>query len=180
MKGILKMGIYLKQLSEDDGMEIYDMLQGIEKDDSGFTNAVKDMPYEDYRLWLKENVGYSKGIGLADWMVPQTTYWLFDGENPIGCGRIRHYMNEKLKKDSGHIGYAISFPYRGKGYGNKILELLIIECRKMLIKEMQIGVNKANERSNKVVLRNGGLLLKETESKNIYTITVARKEKSGL
>lgn len=92
------MDIYLKQLSENDGRDVYNMLQGIHKNDNGFNNSVKDMPFETFRTWVKDNFGYSQSIGLADWMVPQTTFWLHCDEIPIGCGRIRHYLNEKLKR----------------------------------------------------------------------------------
>lgn len=164
------MSIYLKKLSENDDRQVYDMLQSIEGNDNGFINTVKDMPYEDYIQWLKTNAGYPMGIGLEDWMVPQTTYWLYCDDTPVGYGRIRHYLNENLKKDGGHVGYAISYPYRGIGYGNEILKLLIAECKKMGINEIQIGANKDNERSNKVILRNGGKLCRETDSKNYYII----------
>jgi predicted acetyltransferase len=162
--------IYLKQLSENDGKDIYDMLQRIESNDNGFYNDVKDMTFENYILWLKKNSGYSQSIGLENWMVPQSTYWLYCDKTPIGCGRIRHYLNDNLKKDSGHIGYAISFPYRGKGYGNELLKLLIIECKKMKIEKIQIGVNKNNEKSNKVVLKNGGKIIEEIDKKYIYIV----------
>lgn len=166
------MNCYLRPLSENDGREIYDMLQGIEKEDNGFYNDVNGMPYEDYLSWLKANSGYSKSVGLKSWMVPQTTYWLYRGETPVGCGRIRHFLNDNLRAQSGHIGYAISRAYRGKGYGNEILKLLVPECGNLKIAVIQIGANKDNERSNKIILKNGGKLYKETGAKNIYTIAV--------
>ena len=97
-------------------------------------------------------------------------FWLYKDNIPIGYGRIRHYLNEKLLKDSGHVGYAISSSYRGNGYGNQFLKLLVNECINLEIKRIQIGTNKNNEKSNKIILRNGGKLFKETESKNIYII----------
>ena len=169
------MNVYLKELSKTDGNEVYNMLQGIENNDNGFMNKVKGMSYENYKSWLLENENYSKSIGLQDWMVPQTTFWLFCDEIPVGIGRIRHYLNENLKKDGGHIGYAISSKYRGNGYGNKILELLIKECSKMKIIEIHIGANKENERSNKIIVHNGGELCRETELKNYYIIDMETK-----
>ena len=169
------MNIYLKELSKNDGNEVYDMLQGIENNDNGFMNDVKNMPYENYRSWLIENENYSKGIGLKNGWVPQTTFWLYFEKTPVGIGRIRHYLNENLKKDGGHIGYAISLKHRGNGYGNKFLELLIKECIKMEIFEIHTGANKDNERSNKIILYNRGVLYRETESKNYYLINTKRE-----
>ena len=134
----VELNLFLKQLSKNDNKQIYEMLQKIEKNDNGFHNEVKDMPYEEYLFWIKKNEEYSKNIGLKDWMVPQTTFWLYKDDMPIGYGRIRHYLNEKLIKDSGHVGYAISSPYRGNGYRILFLKLLNDECIKLDIKRIQI------------------------------------------
>jgi len=163
--------LFLKKLSENDGAPIYDMLQGIDSNENGFHNKVKNMPYEQFAGWLRKHVDYSNGIGLLDWMVPETHFWLYYDKTPVGTGRIRHYLNESLKLDGGHIGYAISYPHRGKGYGNEILKLLLIEARKMGIQEVHIGANKDNERSNKVILANCGTMHRETDVKNYYIIT---------
>jgi len=161
----------LRKLSENDGRQIYDMLQGIKSDDNGFHNDVKDMPYEQFADWLIKREGYSNSVGLPDWMVPETHYWLFDEEKPVGYGRLRHYLNENLKIDGGHIGYAISYPFRGKGYGNEILRLLLNKAKEFGIQEVHIGgVNKDNEWSNKIIRKNGGKLHRETENKNYYIL----------
>ena len=139
------MKLYLQKLSITDGRLIYDMLQEIESNANGFYNTVKGMPYDDYKLWLNQNVNISSGIGLEDWMVPQTTYWMFVDEMPVGCGRIRHWLNESLEATGGHIGYAISCLQREKGYGNELLRLLIEECCEMGIECVQVGANKDNE-----------------------------------
>ena len=162
----------LRKLSKNDGREIYDMLQGIKSDDNGFHNDVKDMPYEEFTDWLIKREGYSNNVGLPDWMVPETHYWLFDEEKPVGYGRLRHYLNDNLKIDGGHIGYAISYPFRGNGYGNEILRLLLNEAKEMEILEVHIGANKDNEKSNKVIRANGGELHGETENKNHYVIYI--------
>ncbi|MCL2884036.1 MAG: GNAT family N-acetyltransferase, partial [Oscillospiraceae bacterium] len=75
-------------------------------------------------------------------------------------------------KDGGHIGYAIASPYRGKGYGNELLRLLLVEAGKMCIHEVHVNANKDNEPSNKVIIAHGGRLLRETEEKNYYIISL--------
>jgi len=162
--------IFLKELTPNDGSDVYDMLQGIAKDDNGFMNDVKDMPYDTYTQWLKRHDEIAKGITLPEWMVPQTTFWLYCDSAPVGIGRVRHYVNEALKENGGHIGYAIASPYRGKGYGNEILRLLLIECKNMGIDEVLIDAYNHNEPSNKVICRNGGRLVRETDVKNYYII----------
>jgi|GEM_PF-705530 len=160
----------LRKLSADDGREIYDMLQGIAENDNGFHNSVKDMPYEEFSGWLAKTAGFSESIGLEDWMVPESTFWLYDGDTPVGCGRLRHHLNDTLKKDGGHIGYAISEKFRGKGFGREILPLLLKEAGKMGIAEVHIGANKDNVWSNKIIVKCGAKLVRETDVKCHYVI----------
>ena len=164
--------LYLKRISVDDGVEIYNMLQEISSNDNGFHNKVYGMSYNQFKAWL-ENECFVDNGNLEDWMVPQTSYWLFDDECPLGYGRIRHYLNDKLRETSGHIGYAIRSTERGKGYGNQILFLLLNECRKLNIEKVQIGANSDNTASNKVILKNGGVLFRISKNKNFYHIDLA-------
>ncbi|MCL2605418.1 MAG: GNAT family N-acetyltransferase [Defluviitaleaceae bacterium] len=164
--------LLLKKLTTNDGKEVYDMLQQIESNDHGFMNDVKGMSYDEYTQWLKQNDDCSNNIGLQIGRVPQTTFWLYDGSTPVGIGRIRHYLTDALKENGGHVGYAIASSYRGNGYGNTILKLLLNECREMGIFEILLDPYKHNEASNKVIRNNGGKLFKETDNKNYYTIDI--------
>jgi len=165
--------LHLKQLTAHDGPEVYDMLQGIESNDHGFRNPVKDMPCEQFPHWLRQNAGYARGVGLEDWMVPATAYWLYDGGTPVGFGKLRHRLNDALLENGGHIGYAVSALHRGRGCGNELLRLLLLEARALGIPEALITVDKANVRSNRVVVSNGGRLARETAEKNYYLVNLS-------
>lgn len=79
------------QLSITNGQDEYNMLQDIGKVENGFTNEVKGMSFDDYKLWLVQQDNYSKGENVpVDW-IPQTTYFLYSNKTPVGVGRIRHY-----------------------------------------------------------------------------------------
>ena len=162
--------LYLKKLSTTDGLEVYEMLQEIEGHDNGFRNEVSLLTYQEFKNWLERNENFSKGRELESWMVPQTTFWLYRADTPIGYGRIRHALNENLSKNSGHIGYALGKSHRGKGYGHTFLKLLLKECLSMSIHPIQIGVGIKNFRSNQLVVANGGRLLSVTKNKKIYQI----------
>ena len=161
--------LYLKKLSPTDGFEIYEMLQEIDGNDNGFHNKVCGMSFEQFNDWIKKEFSVDSGE-LEDWMVPQTSYWLYDDNKPVGYGRIRHYLNDKLAETSGHIGYAIRRTERNKGYGNKILSLLLEECKKLGIEKVQIGANTDNIASNKIILKHGGELIRTSNNKNFYHI----------
>lgn len=164
--------IYLSRLSLADGVEIYNMLQEISFNDNGFHNKVCGMSYEQFLEWIKREYLFDTG-NLEDWMVPQTSYWLYDDDKVIGYGRIRHYLNDKLIETSGHIGYAIRSTERGKGYGDRILSLLLEECKKLNISRVQIGTNSDNVASNKIILKHSGVLIRSSNNKNFYYIETA-------
>ena len=168
--GTAAMELYLKKLSTSDGLEVYDMLQEIDGNDNGFKNEVSSFNDQEFKYWLERNENFSKGRELEGWMVPQTTFWLYRCDQPIGYGRIRHALNQNLSENSGHIGYALGKSYRGKGYGHTFLRLLLKECLAMSIHPIQIGVGIENIRSNQLVIANGGMLVSVTKNKKIYQI----------
>ncbi|MBQ4575438.1 MAG: GNAT family N-acetyltransferase [Clostridia bacterium] len=148
---------------------VYDMLQEIGQNENGFHNKACGMSYEEYELWLKHEYAFDCGM-LEDWMVPQTSYWLYDDNLPVGYGRLRHTLNDALRQHSGHIGYAIASSHRGKGYGNAILSLLLEEAQKLGLSEVQVGANCDNLPSNRIILHNGGILVRIEECKKFYKI----------
>ncbi len=75
--------LYLKRISVDDGIEIYNMLQEISSNDNGFHNKVYGMSYNQFKEWLENECSVDHG-NLEDWMVPQTSYWFFDDEGAAG------------------------------------------------------------------------------------------------
>ncbi len=161
--------IFLKRLSLDDDIKIYEMLQEIDSNDNGFHNKVNGMTYEEFGEWLKKEYAVDNGE-LECWMVPQTSYWLYDDEKLVGYGRLRHCLNDNLAQTSGHIGYAIRKSERGKGYGNIILTLLLEECKKLNIEKVQIGANVSNTASNKIIINHNGSLIRCENNKNFYCI----------
>ena len=161
--------IFLKKLSLSDDEKIYDMLQEIACNDNGFHNKVNGMSYKEFKRWLKKEFAVDNRK-FEKWMVPQTSYWLYDDDRPVGYGRIRHCLNENLSQTGGHIGYAIRSSERGKGYGNIILTLLLEECKKLNIEKVQIGANVDNIPSNKIILKHNGILFRCSDNKNFYNI----------
>lgn len=155
----------LRQLSINDGENIYTMLQGIPKTENSFTNPVYGMTYKEFKKWLIKQDQWSRNENLPDGFVAQTIYWLFEHDMPIGIGKIRHELTEHSRKNGGNVGYAISEKYRGKGYGNKILELLLLEARNMNLEEIMLTVDKYNYASKRVIEKNGGQLFNENEKK---------------
>lgn len=164
------MAIYLKQLTIDDDEKIYNMLQTIDRNENEFKNPVKDMTYEEFRCWLIEQDNWSKGINLPHGYVPQTIYWLYDNENPVGIGKIRHKLTEHSSNRGGNIGYAISSIERGKGYGCQLISLLKKKCDEIGVLERLLTVEKYNPISRRAIEKSGGKLIKEDREKWFFKI----------
>lgn len=152
------MSFELRKLSINDGADIYEMLQEIAKDDNGFINSVNGMTFVEYQQWLIQNDAISRGEGLEDWMVPQSVFWLFKDDRPVGFGKVRHSLTNKLRIEGGHIGYAIRPAERNKGYGTILLEKLLKEAKKLGIEKALITVRLHNYASLKVAIKNKGVI----------------------
>lgn len=153
--------LLLKQLSVDDGIKVYNMLQRIGKDENEFTNDVNGMSYDEYKQWLIKQDNWSKGLDLKPGYVIQTTYWLYNGVTPVGYGKIRDKLTPASRERGGNIGYAIDPQYRGKGYGTFLMKNLIEKAKEKKIKERLATVQKYNYASKHVIEKCGGKLIYE-------------------
>ena len=157
------MTIRLKQLHCDDGFDIYSMLQRIGPCENEFKNTAHGLNYQQYKEWLKQQDDWSMGLNLPDGYVAQTIFWLFDDNQPVGIGKIRHELNNHSRMIGGNIGYAISSEYRGRGYGSVLLKELLRKADEMGVEEKILTVEKYNYASKKVIENNGGKLFDENE-----------------
>ena len=161
--------LYLRKLDVADSYDIFDMLKTISAEENAFTNPVYNMDFDQFKKWLIQQEQWSKNKNLPIGFVGQSLYWLFDAHTPVGVGKIRHKLTTSSRKKGGNIGYAISSKYRGKGYGNEILKLLLKETKKLKIKEILLTGENYNYASKKVIEKNGGKLLDETAERWYFT-----------
>ena len=112
----------------------------------------------DFETYVEKKMSESRGENLPDGYVPATTYWLVDGDTYIGGISVRHELNENLKNIGGHIGYDIRPSERGKGYGNKVLELGLQKAKELGISRVLVTCNVTNTASRKIIEKNGGVL----------------------
>ncbi len=164
----------LIRLSLENGLDEYSMLQEIGRDEYGFSNEANGMSYDEFKGWLQQQEDYAKGLNLPEGWIPQTTYFLYVDDKPVGIGRIRHYSNELLEQRGvGNLGYGITKPYRGKGYGDKLFGLLLKQCKALGYSSIKLFPYKDNVATNKVMLRHGARLIGTLNGeKNIYEIPI--------
>lgn len=159
----------LVDLSIDDGIDIYEMLQRIGSCENEFKNTAHGLTYEEYKEWLKEQFDWSLGKNLPEGYVPQTIYWLYVNSVPVGIGKIRHKLNDSSRIVGGNIGYAIDPVYRGKGYATVLLEQLIQKAKEKKLNEILLTVEKYNPASKRVIEKNGGRCIAENEERWFFT-----------
>lgn len=98
------------------------------------------------------------GIGIREDFVPQTTFWLVrDGGEVIGEVRLRHRLNSWLEQMGGHIGYVIRPSERRKGYGTRILEMVLDEALALGLTRVLVTCDADNIASARIIERNGGV-----------------------
>ena len=99
----------------------------------------------------------------AENWVPDSVFFLLDEERDrlLGAVDIRHYLNERLLREGGHIGDGIRPTERRKGYATQMVRLALDECRKLGIERVLMVCRKDNVGSAKSILRNGGVLENE-------------------
>jgi len=155
----------LRKLNYQDAKEQWEYITQLPKDENGLTNQFFGISYEDYlRTALPEMISYEHPVNMPDWFVPETFYYLWDGNLLVGEFRIRHYLTDALRNGGGHIGYSIKKEFRGKGYGTIGLGLTVRIARDIVLEdEIYLQVNKDNIASQKVMLKNGAYKAGEDE-----------------
>ena len=163
----------IQKASIYDGIDIYRFLQELPADENGFINSAAGKNFEEYQFWLQNVVANSAQEGIVDgWKVPQSTYWLFLNNRPIGYGKIRHFLTDNLKETGGHIGISIHPHFRANGYGKAFIGLLKPECQELGISELLCTIKNQNKASIQTALACGGVIDRVTEARHYITIAL--------
>lgn len=95
----------------------------------------------------------------------------------VGAINIRHYLNESLLLNGGHIGDGVRPSERRKGIATKMIELALQECKRLGIDRVLMVCDKVNIGSAKSIRNNGGILENEVVVDGVveqrYWITLA-------
>ncbi len=156
----------LRKMNLQDIKEQWEYVTALPKDENGLTNPYEGIAFEEYEVTvLPELMMYENPVGMPEWFVPETYYYLWDEQVLVGEYRIRHYLTEALKIGGGHIGYSIKKEFRGRGYGSKGLALALELAREIVPEdEIYLRVLKSNIPSFKAISSNGAYIAGEDET----------------
>ena len=164
--------IELRELTIDDGTDVFEMIQDIGVGENGFINSLYSDNFSLFQEKLLRNHEMSKALNLKPQYVPQTIYWLYVDGKPVGYGKLRHILNQNLLQHGGHIGYVISPINRRRGYAKKILKELLQKAREKDIDRVLLTCDISNMASRKVIDSNNGELKEMKNDSCFYWISI--------
>lgn len=124
--------------------------------------AIKNENYHDYDMYVKTlEVDYKKNLQY----VPDSTYFCLDEDTNqfVGAVNIRHYLNDSLLLNGGHIGDGVRPSRRREGIATCMIALALEKCKEMNIDKVLMVCLKTNIGSAKSIINNGGILENEIE-----------------
>lgn len=121
--------------------------------------VIRRLDYHDFEAYcsnLESTDAYQGGV-------EHSTFFCLDADRNIivGAVDIRHYLNESLLLDGGHIGDGVRPSERRKGIATRMIQLALEECKALGIDRVLMVCNKNNIGSAKSILNNGGVLENE-------------------
>ena len=154
------MTLKLVKLNEIYKAQLFDML------DEWHSTGETIIPYAIRKTDYHNFEQYAASLEVTDTsggLVPGSAYFCLDTVRNrfVGAVNIRHYLNESLLLNGGHIGDGVRPSERRKGIATEMIALALKECRKLGIDRVLLVCNKDNIGSAKSIIRNGGVLENE-------------------
>ena len=133
-----------------------------------YSTGEKIIPYSIQRLDYHDFDNYCANIEVkenTEGLVPDSTFFCLDTDRNImvGAVNIRHYLNDALLLNGGHIGDGVVPSERKKGIATEMIGLALKECKKLNIHRVLMVCDKDNIGSAKSIINNGGILENEVE-----------------
>lgn len=121
--------------------------------------AIRRNDYREFNAYMEALEVREESKGL----VPDSTFFCIDEDRDlfVGAVNIRHYLNEALLLNGGHIGDGVRPSERRKGIATEMIRLALEECKKIGIDNVLMVCDKDNIGSAKSIQRNGGILENE-------------------
>ena len=154
------MKLRLVKLSEKYKSQLFDMMEEwYATGEKIIPYVIRKNDYHDFSHYLEEIEVKDERSGL----VPDSTYFCLDEERNcfVGAVNIRHYLNEALLLNGGHIGDGVRPSERRKGVATQMIRLALEECKILGIDRVLMVCDKENIGSAKSILKNGGVLENE-------------------
>lgn len=126
----------------------------------------KIVPYAIRRHDVHDFVGYCESLEQKEPSVdkvPDSTFFCLEEESGqvVGAVNIRHWLNDALLLNGGHVGDGVRPSRRREGIGTRMVALALEECRKLGISKVLMVCDRENIASRRTIEKNGGVLENE-------------------
>ncbi len=103
----------------------------------------------------------SRGIGVAEGFVSNSSFWLVNGLRIVGVSNLRHALTPSLEVVGGHIGFGVRPSVRRMGVGTELLRQTIDEAVRLGLSRLLLTCDKENTGSVGVITANQGVFENE-------------------
>ena len=126
----------------------------------------KIVPYAIRRHDVHDFAAYCQSLEQhrpTDDKVPDSTFFCLEEESGqmVGAANIRHWLNDALLLNGGHVGDGVRPSRRREGIGTRLVAMALEECRRMGISKVLMVCDKENIASRRTIEKNGGVLENE-------------------
>ncbi|MEP6797128.1 MAG: GNAT family N-acetyltransferase [Lapillicoccus sp.] len=144
-------------------LDMVQEFEGAHIDGSGVMGrSVDDLIDPDtFTGWVAEARAHERGEDVPPELVASTLRWVVDVGHPetiLGTISLRHELNDYLRREGGHIGYAVRPSARGRGVATAALGLVLKDCHDRGIDPVLVTCHDDNVASARTIEHQGGVL----------------------
>ena len=158
------MDLQLVKYSQISEAEYRDYVREWEDEDRPFVPIATRPVFDSFDKMQEKWRADETDVALAKGFVPASLYFFREGHRLVGAIHFRHYLNDRLRKNGGHVGYGIRESCRGRGLATRMLSLLIEELRSrgsQCPDSILLHCDDSNLASARAIERCGGRLLEK-------------------
>ena len=146
----------LRSYMIDENLGVYEMLQELPPvDEFNQHNEYYGLNKEETKNLINKMMSYAYGFNNTQDYPKCEHFILFANEKPVAIGCLMNEMTDFWAKYRGHIWFKTRPTERKKGYGTKILQLIVNRAKELGYSYLIAQCNKNNYGSNKVFTNNG-------------------------